>query len=90
VPTIPSSEEQSERKSANDSTVNKMGFIIMSPPLAAGSLLGVECATKAHVAGRAAPVSDGKDHRADHGNDGDQAEDRFGEPEEGGALFSEC
>jgi hypothetical protein len=51
---------------------------------------GVECATKTHVAGRAAPVLDGKDHPADkNGHERDRAEDRSGKPEQGRFVFDE-
>ena len=56
---------------------------------ALAATLGVECATKAHVARRAAPVSEGKDHCADGANEKERAEDGFGEPEER-AVFGEC
>ena len=54
------------------------------------AMLGIECATEVVVASGAAPVSAVEDHPADDdGNERDRAEDRSGEPEEGGAVFDE-
>src|SRR5262245_52015776 len=53
-------------------------------------MLRVECATEVVVASAAAPVSAVEDHPADgDGNERDRAEDRSGEPEEGGVVFDE-
>ena len=53
-------------------------------------MLGAECATEVIVASGTAPVSAVEDHPADeNGNETDRAEDRSGEPKEGGAVFDE-
>jgi len=53
-------------------------------------MLGVECATEVILASGAAPVSAVEDRPADDDdNERDRADDRSGEPEEGGAIFDE-